>query len=174
VSQRGNPHCPATRTFSQNHGCHPKRDGSRLSFHQSLSSIKVSLQFWGEALSPKAASIRYVVEPFLPSILSHNAAPTAYPPTREHVYFPLALYGVWEDAKYDNDVYDAIRQSAARIRDVAIEDGQDITNAPLYPNYALFDTPLSDMYGGNVDKLRALRQKVDPHDVMGLAGGFRF
>ena len=67
-----------------------------------------------------------------------------------------------------------MHQSAARIRDVAIEDGQDITNAPLYPNYALFDTPLSDMYGGNVDKLRALRQRVDPHDVMGLAGGFRF
>ena len=133
-----------------------------------------SLQFWGAALSPKGGSIGYVVEPFLPSILSHNTAPTAYPPTRDHVYFPLALYGVWVDAKYDNDVYDAIRQSAARIRDVAIQDGQDITNAPLYPNYALFDTPLSDMYGGNVDKLRSLKQRVDPHDVMGLAGGFKF
>ena len=81
---------------------------------------------------------------------------------------------MWVDAKSDNDVYDAIRQSAARIREVAIQDGQNITNAPLYPNYALFGTPLSDMYGENVDKLRSLRQRVDPHNIMGLAGGFRF
>ncbi len=78
------------------------------------------------------------------------------------------------DEAYDNDAYDAIRQSAARIRDVAIQDGQDIANAPLYPNYAMFDTPLSDMYGGNVDKLRWLRRRVDPHNVMGLTGGWRF
>ena len=106
--------------------------------------------------------------------MSHNSAPTAYPPTRDRVYFPLALYAGWVDAKYDNDFYDAVRQSAARIRDIAIQDGQDITNAPLYPNNAIFDTPLSDMYGENVEKLRSLRQRVDPHNVMGLAGGFRF
>ena len=139
-----------------------------------LSSINVALQFWGAALSPKAGSVGYAVEPFLPSILSHNSAPTAYPPTRDHVYFPLALYVVWVDATYDNEFYDVIRQSAARIRDVAIQDGQDIAKAPLYPNYAMFDTPLNDMYGGNVDKLRSLRQRIDPHNVMGLAGGFRF
>ena len=116
----------------------------------------------------------HLFEPFLPSILSHNKTPTAYPPTRDLVYFPFCLYAGWVDEAYDNDAYDAIRQSAARIRDVAIQDGQDIANAPLYPNYAMLDTPLSDMYGGNVDKLRWLRRRVDPHNVMGLAGGWRF
>jgi hypothetical protein len=56
-------------------------------------------------------------------------------------------------------------QSAARICDVAIKDGQDIANAPLYPNYAIFSTPLKDMYG---------RKTVDPDNVLGLTGGFRF
>ena len=161
-------HSPKVLSAIQNEtavGHHPTRV---------LSSINVFLQFWGAALSPKAGGVGYAVEPFLPSILSHNAAPTAYPPTRDHVYFPLALYAVWLDATYDNEFYDAIRQSAARIRDVAIQDGQDITKAPLYPNYAMFDTPLSDMYGDNVDKLRSLKQRVDPQNVMGLAGGFKF
>ena len=136
--------------------------------------IDISLQFWGEYLSPKAGSIGYALEPFLPSILSHNTTPTAYPPTRDHVYYPLAIYASWVDEKHDNEFYEVVRQSAARIRDVAIQDCQDIINAPLYPNYAMFDVPLSDMYGGNVDKLRSLRRRVDPHNVMGLTGGFRF
>ena len=66
------------------------------------------------------------------------------------------------DEKYDNEFYEVLRQSAARVRDAAIQDGQDLTNAPLYPNYAMFDVPLIDMYGGNVDRLRSLRRKVDP------------
>ena len=41
-------------------------------------------------------------------------------------------------------------------------------------NYALFDTPLEDMYGANVPRLRKIRAEIDPEDVMGLAGGFKF
>ena len=131
-------------------------------------------QFWGKALFDKVGVVGYTIEPFLPSILSHNTTPTAYPPTRDHVYFPLNLYFGWLNATYDNDFYHAIRQSAKRIRDVAIDDGQDIANAPLYPNYAIFGTPLKDMYGANVDKLHVLKRAVDPDDVMGLTGGFKF
>jgi len=38
------------------------------------------------------------------------------------------------------------------------------SNAAVYVNYALFDTPLEDMYGGNVTK-------IDQKGVMDLAGG---
>jgi Berberine and berberine like len=41
-------------------------------------------------------------------------------------------------------------------------------------NYALFSTPLVDMYGKNVERLREIRRAIDPEDVMGLAGGFKF
>ncbi len=68
----------------------------------------------------------------------------------------------------------AIRESTDILRAAALADGQDVEHAVVYPNYALFDTPLEDMYGQNVARLRALRRAVDPEDVMGLAGGFKF
>jgi hypothetical protein len=68
----------------------------------------------------------------------------------------------------------AIRESADSLRAAAQKDGQDVEHAVVYPNYALFDTPLQDMYGQNVPTLQALRQAIDPEDVMGLAGGFKF
>ena len=68
----------------------------------------------------------------------------------------------------------AIRESADSLRAAAQKDGQDVKHAAVYSNYALFDTPLADMYGENVPRLRAIRQTIDPEDVMGLAGGFKF
>ena len=68
----------------------------------------------------------------------------------------------------------AARQSAAHLTSVAIEEGQHVGNAALYPNYALIGTPLEKMYGQNVGHLRALKQRIDPEDVMALAGGWKF
>ena len=48
-----------------------------------------------------------------------------------------------------------------------------MSHAAVYVIYALFDTPLKDMYGGNVPKLREIKAEVDPGDVMGLAGGLK-
>jgi hypothetical protein len=60
------------------------------------------------------------------------------------------------------------------IRAAALADGQDVSRAALYPNYAISGTPLEDMYGGNVKRLRKIRAEIDPKDVMGLAGGWKF
>ncbi len=53
----------------------------------------------------------------------------------------------------------------------AVADGQNVSHAAIYPNHALFGTPLEDIYGGNVERLRKIRAMNDPEDVMGLAGG---
>ncbi|KIL59111.1 hypothetical protein M378DRAFT_85489 [Amanita muscaria Koide BX008] len=127
-----------------------------------------------QLLSKTDAGVSYSIEPFLSSILSHNTSLSAYPPTREKTYLPLNIYFAWLLSSFDRDNFDAVKQSATRIRDVAVAEGQDLSNAPLYPNYAIFDTPLSQMYGGNVEKLNALKKRVDPSNVMGLAGGFKF
>ncbi|KAF8630782.1 hypothetical protein AX15_002730 [Amanita polypyramis BW_CC] len=118
--------------------------------------------------------LSHSVEPFLPDILSHNNVPTAYPPTRNKSYLPLFLYYAWIDKSRDGSISDGIKESAERIRDAAIADGQDIASAPLYPNYAISGTPLTEMYGDNVDELMQLKQRIDPANVMGLTGGFRF
>ena len=68
----------------------------------------------------------------------------------------------------------ALRSFSDAIRDAALADGQNVSRAAKYPNYALFGTPLEDMYGGNVERLRNIRAAIDPEDVMGLTGGWKF
>jgi hypothetical protein len=69
---------------------------------------------------------------------------------------------------------DALRDGAKTIRGVALADGQDLSHAAVYVNYALFDTPLEDIYGGNLPRLRKIKAKIDPERVMDLAGGWKF
>ena len=113
------------------------------------------------------------VEPFVPSVFSHGA-PSAYPPDRSLVSFPSLMIITWLNSSLDETMTRAIRESADIARAAALKDGQDVKHAAVYPNYALFDTPLEDMYGGNVPRLHAIRRAIDPEDVMGLAGGFKF
>jgi FAD/FMN-containing dehydrogenase len=70
--------------------------------------------------------------------------------------------------------HDAVKQSVNQLRTVALSEGQQIEHAPLYPNYAIYDTPLEEIYGDNLPRLRALKKLHDPDNVMGLAGGFKF
>ena len=80
----------------------------------------------------------------------------------------------WSDAALDDTVAYALRSISDTIHSVALADGQKVSRAAKYPNYALFDTPLEHMYGGNVEKLRKIRAAIDPEDVMGLTGGWKF
>jgi hypothetical protein len=47
-------------------------------------------------------------------------------------------------------------------------------NAAPYVNYALFGTPVEAIYGGHLERLREIKKKYDPEDVMGLADGWKF
>jgi hypothetical protein len=60
------------------------------------------------------------------------------------------------------------------IRAAALADGQNVSCAAKYVNYAIYGTPLEEMYGGNVERLREIRAAIDPEDVMGLTGGWKF
>ena len=74
----------------------------------------------------------------------------------------------------DDDIADALRQSTEAVRAAAIADGQDVADAFVYGNYALFGTPVKSVYGANLPRLTEIQQRVDPTNVMGLAGGFKF
>ena len=112
-------------------------------------------------------------EPFERGLFTHGP-PSAYPPDRSRLYFPSVLSLSWANSSLDETMTRAMREARDSLRAAALKDGQDIEHAAVYPNYALFDTPLEDMYGKNVPRLRALRRAIDPEDVMGLAGGFKF
>ncbi|KAI0050408.1 FAD-binding domain-containing protein [Auriscalpium vulgare] len=134
-------------------------------------------QFWSAhlaSLENPPVSVSWQLDTMHPTYLSHGAA-SAWPPTRTHPVLPGSISFAWANQSSDSAMLDAMRQSTATIRAAARAEGQDIAEAWKYPNYALAtDTSLQEMYGGNVERLRAIHARVDPHNVMGLAGGFKF
>ena len=132
-------------------------------------------QFWGPRLSTldKSVSVSAVLEPFDKDLFSHGSA-SAYPPDRSRAIFPTDLSITWSNSSLDETMALALRNISQTIHTTALKDGQNVSNAAVYVNYALFGTPLKDMYGGNVERLREIRAAIDPDDVMGLAGGWKF
>ena len=110
----------------------------------------------------------------LDSGLFSHGSPSAYPPDRSQAVFPSVLTVAWLNASLDNTMADILRDGAKTIRDVALADGQNLSNAAVYVNFAIFDSPLEDMYGGNVARLHQIKTEIDPEGVMDLAGGFKF
>ena len=106
-------------------------------------------------------------------MFSHGR-PSAWPPSREVALFPVNLWIAWTNASDDVVTHHAIEASSDRITKAAIADGQNVANASLYGNYAVFDTPLDRILGQNIPKLSNLQRLYDPESVMALAGGWKF
>ncbi|KAK0184493.1 hypothetical protein F5146DRAFT_1170387 [Armillaria mellea] len=124
------------------------------------------VNFWGPTLSAHGGTIAYAIEPFLPSLLSHApAGSSAYPSTRDHVAFPTNVDLQWVSEGEDSVFHDAARQTAERL---------GAKGESIYPNYAIYGTPVVDMYGEDgVKRMEATRERVDPYGVMLLTGGFK-
>ncbi len=132
-------------------------------------------QLWGERLwaLDKNATLSSSLEPFDKGLFSHGTD-SAYPPDRSQAIFPTSLTVQWSNASLDDTMAFALRNISETIKAVVLADGQNVSHAAVYVNYALFGTPLEDMYGGNVKRLREIRAAIDPEDVMGLTGGWKF
>jgi hypothetical protein len=132
-------------------------------------------QFWGERLyaQDKNVTVTSFIETFNKGLFSHGSD-SAYPPDRSQAVFPSTLSVQWSNRSLDDTIAFALRNISDVIRDVALADGQNVSHAAKYVNYALFGTPLEDMYGGNVERLQKIRAAIDPNDVMSLTGGWRF
>ena len=114
-----------------------------------------------------------LIQPFQHGVYSHGS-PSAYPPDRSQLFHPTDFSVAWADPSLDGQMADALRDGAKTIREVALADGQDLSHTSMYVNFALFGTPLEDIYGGNLPKLRRIKAKIDPERVMDLAGGWKF
>lgn len=87
---------------------------------------------------------------------------------------PLLIFFGWGNALNDDEFTAAVEESTKRLSLIAKAEGLLADNPPtLYGNYLNPQTPLVDMYGDNLPHLRTLKSKVDPTNIMGLAGGFK-
>ena len=87
----------------------------------------------------------------------------------------MNIFFEWENPTYDADYLAAITETATRLRSLVVkEQGALYENSPRYNNYAIYDTPLSELYGENLPVLQRLKKKYDPKRVMDLTGGWRF
>ena len=129
----------------------------------------------GERLYAQDNNVTLVstLDTFDKGFFSHGSD-SAYPPDRSHAIFPNNLAVQWSNSSLDGTMAFALRNFTDTIRDVALAGGQNVSRAAKYVNYALFGTPLEDMYGGNVERLRKIRAGIDPDDVMSLTGGWKF
>ncbi|KAH9025205.1 FAD-binding domain-containing protein [Lactarius hengduanensis] len=130
--------------------------------------------FWGGrigALDPNA-TVSLACEVFLKDLFSHGSD-SAYPPDRSRALFPTAVTITYNNASLDDTVSKAMRSLSDTVTAAADADGQNVSHAAVYPNYALFDTRLEDIYGANLPRLHRIKKAVDPKNVMGLAGGFK-
>ncbi|KAK7032206.1 hypothetical protein VNI00_013380 [Paramarasmius palmivorus] len=141
-----------------------------------IDAIVNETDFWGDRLFLKSPiTMSWGIEPFLPSSLSAGNSSSPFPATRPEgkALCPTILYYNWALSGFDDDFHDGARQSVAAIKALAQSEG--VLGDSKYPNYAIFDTPLEEMYGSdNAQRLKDLKKVVDPDDVMGLCGGFKF
>ena len=128
-------------------------------------------QFWGPQYPNVTLGVS--LEPFDSGVFSHGSG-SAYPPDRSHVIFQSDIIIEWFNPSLDETMASVLHNISGAIRAAALADGQNVSCAAKYVNFALYGTPLEDIYGGNVDRLRKIRAAIDPEGVMGLAGGWKF
>jgi hypothetical protein len=139
-----------------------------VSLVQSLAASK------GAELAPQSMTLMMlIVEPFLPEHLSHGG-PSAFPFTRTKSYTPFGISFGWTDPTKDAIFKQAVKDVRDALTAHLVANGHpDVETAPMYPNYSLWDTPLSRIFGSRLPSLKLLKLRIDPLNVMGLAGGFK-
>ncbi|KAG8739096.1 hypothetical protein FRC10_006136 [Ceratobasidium sp. 414] len=139
-----------------------------------LDKIQNQSTYWGEkAASHGGLLVAYSVEPFLRTLTTRSKG-GAYP--HDNFLVPLNLDWCWIGEANDAFFIDSARQSAQIILDQAIAEGQDVGGAKQikYGNYAAAHEELRSIYGPNLDRLRNIKKRYDPNNIMSLAGGYRF
>ncbi|KAH9990399.1 hypothetical protein BJV77DRAFT_1124207 [Russula vinacea] len=123
------------------------------------------VEIWGPHLFSldKNVTVTVVLEPFDKGLFSHGSN-SAYPPDRSHAIFPTVLVVAWSNSSLDETMANALRNISNTIRAVALADGQNVSHAAIYPNYALlahlWRTCMAGMWRGFVRLERRLIQKT--------------
>ncbi|THH17182.1 hypothetical protein EW146_g3588 [Bondarzewia mesenterica] len=161
----------------------PAASGTRFTFDDTevqsfskpfLDSIANETAFVGKTAETLSASlVMFMIWQNLPNYLSHGPE-SAWPADRSSFHAPINGWALWDDASSDKAILAALQAGSDRLAKIAISEGQNLTGASMYPNISPADTPLKYMYGSHVQRLREIKYRYDPGNVMGLTGGFKF
>ena len=118
--------------------------------------------------------LQLIVEPFVPSVLSHAPSPTAYPFDRTTLYTPFDIFATWLSPSADATFHAALDEIEETLYKQLEEEGYEgARKAQVYANYASAGTEKERIWGGAWEKLKALKERVDPEGVMELTGGWK-
>ncbi|KAI0042341.1 FAD-binding domain-containing protein [Auriscalpium vulgare] len=161
----------------------PSVSGSRFMFGDTevtafpktlLDAIAHEAQVVGDAADPLSTSFNmFMIWQNLPNYLQHGAE-SAWPADRSVFQGSINSWALWTDPTHDADIVGIVEASGDRLAALATSLGQDLSGTSLYPNIVPANTPLRKIYGGHLPRLRVIKNLVDPLNVMGLAGGFKF
>ncbi|KAH9990392.1 hypothetical protein BJV77DRAFT_963381 [Russula vinacea] len=148
----------------------PQYPVSPAVFDAFVNQIKV----WGPRLSAldKNVTLGTGLEPYDNGMFSHGSD-SAYPPDRSHAMFPTVLIAVWSNSSLDETMAFALRNISNTIHAVALTMGRMFTCSGLCQLRASWHTARGHLWW-NVERLRQIKAAIDPEDVMGLAGGWKF
>ncbi|KAI0260044.1 FAD dependent oxidoreductase [Gloeopeniophorella convolvens] len=139
-----------------------------------LDAIDNQTTFWSAKLGAldNTTLFNAAIEPFDSGLFSHGSD-SAFPPDRSQAILPTCLTIAYSNASLDAVMAQALREFTDAVQAVAVAEGQNVSQAAPYTNYALFDTPIEIVYGQNLPRLRTIKNTIDPKNVMGLAGGWK-
>ncbi|OIW31661.1 FAD-binding domain-containing protein [Coniochaeta ligniaria NRRL 30616] len=134
-----------------------------------LAAVKSEFEALSANMSSHSGStVSYDIEPF--TLYGEHATDSAYPHSKSPL--PLNLYFAWTSPADDEYWNTAMKESLARLKKVATAQGIYDPEFAVYPNYASASTTAEELYGANTQRLREIKDQIDPKRIMDLAGGF--
>jgi hypothetical protein len=112
------------------------------------------------------------VWPFGPKIFNRSKD-AAWPHPQGNSYGPCLAYYRWNNQKDDVAWLNEMTRALQAIWNAAVLEGCTDSNVPFYSNTSLNTVNPTEIYKGNYERLRIIRSKYDPNDVMSNAAGFR-
>jgi hypothetical protein len=103
------------------------------------------------------------------NISTDSAQNGGWPHRKGEANHPIVVFAEWED-KLKDEFW--ISEVARVLGVLSAKIGQN--TLPVYLNTSLAGyTKVEDVYCGNLERLKKIRDKVDPGKVMSRAGGFK-